>query len=387
MPILVVGFPYVRQSYFETFNHYPGNNELFFLLPKVWSIKNGKVVFRPPKEKNIFTTKTFFHHSLYPIIGGSLKGWMPFFPFLLRRLKKEKEINLVYACSEPNLLSTFYFNFWSKLLGLKCVNFTWENVPYWNKFHGFEWLIRKFIIRINLALSDGIICGNTRGKEIFKKLTQKPIAIIPMSGVDPKIFQRKGEEKKFDGHDWRSKIVFTFTGAIGYRKGVHLIIEAFKRVAAEIPSAHLVIAGSGEYEKEIENLIQNSGIADRITRIPWIDHAKLPQLFEASDVFLYPSISYGGWEEQFGYAMAEASLMELPVIATKSGSIPDVVLDGKTGILIPENDPEALSEAMLRLSADSKLREKMGRDGRQYIFENFRNPVVARKFADFFQSV
>ena len=180
------------------------------------------------------------------------------------------------------------------------------------------WFV-KFIISTNLALSDGIICGNRKGKEIFQKLTQKPIGVIPMSGVDTETFRRRGQEKKFNGYDLSAKIVFTFAGAIGYRKGIHLIIEAFKRVVAEIPSAHLIIAGSGEYEKEIKNLIQSSGLADRITRFPWIEYGRLIELYEASDVFLYPSISYGGWEEQFGFSMAGASLIGLPVYSTFSG--------------------------------------------------------------------
>ena len=380
--ILIVGFPYIRENYFATFRHYPDPDQIIFLLPKIWKIKNDKVVFYPPDHPNVYTVRSFFFHSRYPVIGGLLKGWMPAFPLVVWRLRKR--IKIIYSCSEPNLLTTSYYGFFARLFGKKHIMFTWENIPYWDKFHGLNRLVKKLIISINLALSDGLICGNARGKEIFRKLTQKPIAVIPMSGVDTEEFQRKSGEKKFDGHDWSSKVVFTFAGAIGYRKGIHNIIEAFKLVAVEISSVHLVIAGSGEYEKEIEVVIKNSGLADRITRLPWIDHAKLPRLFEASDIFLYPSISYGGWEEQFGYSIVEASLMELPVIATKSGSISDIVLDGKTGILIPENDSVALSEAMLRLSADSKLREKMGSAGRQFVSENFSNPAIARKFADFF---
>ena len=52
-----------------------------------------------------------------------------------------------------------------------------------------------------------------------------------------------------------------------------------------------------------------------------------------TDIFLYPSISYKGWEEQFGYSMAEASLMEVPVISTFSGSIEDIVINNKTVVL------------------------------------------------------
>lgn len=383
--ILIAGFPYIRENYLATFRHYSDSDQIFFLLPKVWKIKDGKVVFRPPKQNNIYTTRAFFYHSSYPVIGGLLKGWMPAFPLVLWRLRKQ--IKLVYACSEPNLLTTSYFNCWSKIFGFKCINFTWENVPYQEKSRGIKRLIKKIIIKVNLALSDGLVCGNAKGKVIFQKLTKKPITVIPMSGVDPEVFRRGNKEKKFAGCDWSSKIVFTFAGSISYRKGIHEIIKAFKEVVAQNPLVHLVIAGSGEYEKEVETMIKNSSIAGRTTRFPWIDHTKLPQLFEASDVFLYPSISYGGWEEQFGYSMAEASLMELPVIATDSGSIPNLVLDGQTGILVPENDSAALSKAMLKLAADPDLRKKMGFAGRRYIFYNFSHSVIAKKFADFFKEI
>lgn len=385
--ILIAGFPYVRQAYFETFKHYPSDHELWFLLPETWKAKGGKVVFHPPKELNVIPTPTLFYHSHYPLIGGLLKGWMPAFPLHLRQLVKEKKITLVYSCSEPNLLTTLYNGIWTKLFGLKHVIFTWENIPYWEKFSWLNWQIKKLIIKANLALADGVICGNTRGQEIYKKLTDKPTAVIPMNGVDPDFFSLKAKSfqlKAFDDHDWTGKTVYTFVGAIGYRKGIHNILKAFKDVRNFVPDAHLVIAGSGEYEDEIDTLMHELGLELYVTRIPWLNHQKLVPLLSASDVFLYPSISYGGWEEQFGYSMAEASLMELPVISTTSGSIPEVVKDGETGILVQSDSVGALRGAMIKLGSDPQLRKKMGHAGREYIVTNYSHEVIAKKFRDFF---
>ena len=383
--VLITGFPYVRESYFATFRHWPGNDELVFLLPREWKAKGGKVIFQPPPDPNIIRTTALFYHSHYPLIGGLLKGWMPAFPLVLH--KNRKEIALVYSCSEPNLLSTLYNGLWTKLFGKKHILFSWENLPYWQKFHGPNWWFKKAIIKLNLALADGIICGNKKGEEIFKQLTVKPTAVIPMNGVDPEFFQRKHIGKKFEEYDWSGKDVFTFIGAIGYRKGLHLIVQAFKDVMAHVPQAYLVIAGAGEYEKELESLIHKADIGQRVIRIPWISHHKLVQLLAASDVFLYPSLSYGGWEEQFGYSMAEASLMELPVISTRSGSIEDVVVDGQTGILVPADNAYALRDAMIKLGNDQELRKKLGQAGRRYILENFSHAIVAAKFARFFEEI
>lgn len=383
--IFIVGFPYVRESYFATFSCYPNGDQLTFLLPNIWKIKKGEVVFHSPKDPRIHTARAFFSHSHYPIIGGLLKGLMPAFPLVLWRVRHRAD--LIYACSEPNLLTTMYYALWAKMFRKKLVLFSWENIPYEKKFFGLNLLVKRIIIWINLALSDGIICGSTKGRDIFQKLTQNPIAVIPMSGVNTELFQRRGTGKKFNEYDWREKIVFTFAGAIGYRKGIHNIIKAFDYIASELSLVHLVIVGSGEYGREIDTMVRTVRAADKITRIPWLDYSKLPALLEASDVFLYPSISHGGWEEQFGYSMAEASLMELPVVSTRSGSIEDVVVDGKTGILVEPDNVIQLANAMVRLAMDSALRMRLGHEGRKYITRHFSHAVVAQQFFEFFNRV
>ena len=119
MNVLIVGYPYIGKTEWETFNFYPEENGVFFLLPKKWTAKKGQVVFFPPKKKNVFTTPALFHHSNFPIIGGLFKGWMPLFPLVLLRLKIQKKINIVYNCNDPVLLTCLYNSFWAKIFVLK----------------------------------------------------------------------------------------------------------------------------------------------------------------------------------------------------------------------------------------------------------------------------
>ncbi len=350
-------------------------------------MKKGKVIFRPPKEKNIFTTKTFFHHSLYPIIGGSLKGWMPAVPLFL--LKNRRKFDLVYNCSEPVLLTTLYNSLWIKFFGLKNIIFSWENIPYEQKLKGINRLIKKSILKLNILFCDGIICGNKKGFEIFRKTAKKPMSIIPMSGVDTNFFvpaEKSGKARFFKDINLNDKIVFTFAGAIDYRKGVHLILKSLKEVLIELSNSFFIIAGSGEYEKEIDGLIEKLGLKNYVLRVSWLNQSELKELLSVSDVFLYPSLPFKGWEEQFGYSMAEASLMELPIISTRSGSIEDVVKDNHTGILIKPDNAEELKNAMIKLGNDRNLRNLLGKEGREYIVENFSHKVIAEKFYKFFES-
>lgn len=385
--ILIAGYAYIKENYFNTFKFYPEPWAVNFLLPKIWKAKDGRVVFYPPKEPNVFTSKAYFYHSHYPLVGGILKGWLPAFPFVLWSLKRKRKLSLVFSPSEPVLITTLYQAFWSKCFGLKHIIFTWENIPYEDKFKGPNLLFKKMIIRLNLFLSDGIICGNKKARHIIEKFTQKPTALIPLSGVDVDFFHKVAADNFLETHGLKDKLVFSFAGAIGYRKGIHNIIYAFKQVLPTLPNAHLVIAGTGEYEESLKSKIKSLKLDQNVTFIPWLDSAGLRELLSVSDIFLYPSISYGGWEEQFGYSMAEASLMELPVISTRSGSIEDVIVDGETGLLTKPDDAGELGEAMIRLGLDEELRRKMGQAGRQYVVDNFTYKIIAGKFYEFFKKI
>ena len=380
--ILITGYPYVRENYLKTFDGREG--EIVFLLPATWPIKGGKVVFLPPERKNVEKTKAFFFHSNYPLVGGALKGFMPMFPW--RLFKNRKNIKLVFSATEPVLLSTLYQGFWSKFFGKKHVIFTWENVPYEKKFSVIAGAVKKLILRLNFKFCDGLVCGNQKAAEIHK-IYGKAIATIPLSGVDGEKFKPSGLPKIFNGLNWSNKTVILFAGALDYRKGIHILLEAFNRVAEKNGDLHLCIVGSGTYEKEIIETASKSFHKDKITILPWSVNDKLPEIFNASDIFAYPSISYGGWEEQFGYSVAEASLCGLPVIATRSGSIDEVVLDGQTGILVPENDANELESALLKLTQNKELRRSMGEAGRRHIIKNFSYNVIADKFFRFFNKL
>lgn len=265
--------------------------------------------------------------------------------------------------------------------------FTWENIPYENKFNGPNLLLKKIIIKLNLLLSDGVVCGNYKAEDIFKRLTKKITTVIPLSGVDADFYKPVPAEDIIEEYKLKNKFIYTFAGALGYRKGVHLILEAARAVIEQIPNAHFLVIGSGEYDENLKLKVESLKLTDRVTFIPWANAGKLRKILSISKVFLYPSISYGGWEEQFGYSMAEASLMELPVISTLSGSIEDVVINGETGLLIRSNDAGELERAIIKLGLDQELRRKMGQAGRRYITENFSNKVVAEKFYEFFKKI
>lgn len=390
MNIVISGYTYTRQNLFEVFESYPNKDKLHFILPNNWTAKNSSVKFEPFTKEgfDIHHSPAYFAHSNYPLIGGLLKGWMPFIVFRLLWLRLRNQADILFTTGEPNLLSTLYNAFWARLFGMKHIFHFWENIAYEEKDRGLKLWLKKMIIKANLALSDGAICGMKKAEYILRSFNSDlVIGTFLHAGFDPERFKPEINHDSFaSANSLEGKKVFLFVGALGYRKGIQVALKALVQVKNKQP-AKLIIVGSGEYQSELKQLVGELSLEKEVVFISWIDNKKLPEIYNSADVFLYPSIPYQGWEEQFGYSIAEASLCGLPVISTNTGSIDEALIDGKTGFMVPPNDVDRLAEKMLELAVNPILAHEMGRQGRQFIKENFSNEVIAKKMFKLFSDV
>jgi glycosyltransferase involved in cell wall biosynthesis len=153
------------------------------------------------------------------------------------------------------------------------------------------------------------------------------------------------------------------------RYGIRELILAFQRIADAFPTVRLMIVGGGEQHAELQALLVNLNLENRITLTGQVDHKYVPEYLRSFDIFVVPSLTH---RESFGVAAVEASASGLPVVASQVGGLPEVVLDGKTGLLVPPGDIDALATAISRLLADSALRARMGQAGRQFVLDHYR---------------
>ena len=150
-------------------------------------------------------------------------------------------------------------------------------------------------------------------------------------------------------------------------KGLDHLLRAVARLRDEGVDLDLVLAGEGPSRGALERLTDELALRDRVEFAGEVAHSDVPAILQRFDIFAMPST----WEG-FGVSAIEASAMDLPIVASNIHGIPDVVLDGETGLLVPPADIGLLADALRRLAGDAGLRARMGAAGRAFVSREYR---------------
>jgi len=173
----------------------------------------------------------------------------------------------------------------------------------------------------------------------------------------------------FDSND--KKIILS-VGRLEEVKGFEYSIKAFALIAQNFPNLTYIIAGDGSYRNSLQNQINTAHLETRIILVGLKSDDEITDLYNKSLLLLAPSIrASNGSEEGQGLVIQEAEMAGLPVIGTLTGGIPDGIIDGKTGFLVPEKDPEAIADKISQIASDNDLRKRMGLEGRNLINRNY----------------
>lgn len=151
-------------------------------------------------------------------------------------------------------------------------------------------------------------------------------------------------------------------------KGFDMALSAFASLVDRFPYVRLTIAGDGPARVSLEQQALRLGILDAVQFSGWVDPEKIPELVNAASVVVVPS----RWQEPFGLVALEAALMARPVVATRVGGLPEVVVHGQTGLLVEPENLRALTEAIAFLLERPRTAKEMGQTGRRRALEHFR---------------
>jgi glycosyltransferase involved in cell wall biosynthesis len=167
-------------------------------------------------------------------------------------------------------------------------------------------------------------------------------------------------------------------GRVEDQKGVDHLIRAARTVVAEVAGAHVVVVGDGTRRAEMERLAAGLGLTDRVHFTGW--RHDLTDVMRAIDVLALPS----RWEA-FGIVNLEAMAAAKPVVGFAVEGIPEVVVDGETGLLSPAGDEEALARDLVRVLTDPDLAARLGAAGRRRFVERYAPEEMARAHVELYE--
>jgi phosphatidylinositol alpha-1,6-mannosyltransferase len=171
-------------------------------------------------------------------------------------------------------------------------------------------------------------------------------------------------------------------GRLIKQKGIDLLVEAFVEIVGQIPGARLEIIGYGPEKETIQTIVRTNHLEKAVTMIETVPHDELAQVYRRSRVLMLPALI----PEGLGMTAAEAGLCGVPTITFGLGGTKEIVLDGRTGLIV-EPDREALRDALMRIMTDGDLADELGRNARLFLSDAVAWPKIASRFDSLFREI
>jgi len=311
-----------------------------------------------PNPAEIFV----LHNNDHKLISRSLPflKWLPAFFTLRQTIKKLKIEHILVGQILPLGIVAWLLN---RMTGIK----------YSVIIHGMDFAYalkvgrKKMITGKILNQAEKIICSNSYTAGLVSNFlgqesNSKIITINP--GIDNRsIGNQQTADKLRDQYKLNNKLVLLSVGRLVKRKGFDLVDATLPEILKTIPDLVYVIIGN---EAELKNSqFKNALVINQASneeRNAW---------YELCDIFIMPSREINGDFEGFGIVYLEANLAGKPVIAGRSGGVADAVIDNLNGLLINPEDPNEISQAIIKLAENPELRKKLGERGKERVLNEF----------------
>lgn len=211
--------------------------------------------------------------------------------------------------------------------------------------------------------------------------TERQVQVVPL-GADHRFF-RPGVDAAAvrDRYGLGEGRWLLSVARLARHKGIDTALEALSRLQGRYPDLRYAVVGSGEELGTLEEQARRLGIRDRVRFLTGVPDRDLPAIYNCAEVYLGLSRLMEQRVEGFGISIAEASACGLPVVAGRSGGIPEAVRDGETGLLVDAGRAEAVSDAIGALLDDAGLRARFGAAGRRAVEKYYNWERVAGDLA------
>lgn len=290
--------------------------------------------------------------------------------FELVRIVKDEQVDLIHAHTRVSQVAAFFA---SRITG----------IPYVTTCHGF---FKKRLRGIFDTWGEKVIAiSDAVAEHLFNDLGVSKARIrVIYSGVDCGAFSKKYAADEID----RLKrelglgggVVVGMVGRLSPVKGQKFCLQAMKDALAVRSDLYCLSVGSGPDHAQLSRLVSSLGISDRVRFLPSDpDTAKYLALM---DIFVFPSVKEG-----LGIALLEAMAAGKPCIASKTGGIENIITHGDTGMLVPSEDPEAISRAVLDLAQNAALCRAIGERAQAKVAKDFSIVSMAANIMKLYKEV
>ncbi len=205
------------------------------------------------------------------------------------------------------------------------------------------------------------------------KISPKKITVI-YNGVEESLKPKQKNRDLIAKYGLENKKILLNIGSLIDRKNVLFLINLMKLLIQKNKNLKLIICGSGALKKELQSKINEGKLNDFVLLLDPVFRTEKNEIFNLADIFLFPSKNEG-----FGLVAGEAMTCGIPVVGANNTSIPEVVIDNKTGFLAKTSDLIDWEKKLDLLIDSPELRDKMGKSGRKFSMKNFTWDKVANK--------
>ncbi len=284
-----------------------------------------------------------------------------------------RRLRQVFTDNNVTLAHIIFFDYFSpvtwivRAAGVRHIIYEMQNS---GMFRATSWkrLLLRARTRIMTAPMTRVIAISEFVKEqLIKAGVSKEKIIVGYLGIDTARFTPHAPAKE----EWirrfnlpRGQIIASTVSYLRPFKNPDILVEAFRVLKTRNVPVRLFVAGGGEMLPSLKEMSKRLDVEDYIH---WLGNVPDPKsVLQASDMFLLVSTG-----EAFGLVLAEAMACGVPIVGTRSGSLPEVVEEGKTGLLVPARNAEELATAIQALSTDAALRHKMAAHALERVKDHF----------------
>jgi radical SAM protein with 4Fe4S-binding SPASM domain len=242
-----------------------------------------------------------------------------------------------------------------------------------------------------LSAADAVLCVSRFSSELARGKGVNPAVLHTIeNGVDPARFCRGPRDAELahrlglaEGDD----LVLTVS-RLAPRKGHRTVLQAVALLAKKRPRLKFAFTGASDAMRaELAQLAGELGIASRVVATGFLPDAELPALYRLADVFALLASDADDDVEGFGIALLEAAATGLPTIASRTGGVPEAIVDGETGILVTPGDAADAARALERILDDQSLARRLGERGRERVVRQLSHDRAVERILEIWSAI